>query len=214
MSLPALIDLRVCWDRNTKSTAFVNAALCLVNAEESLLDVIKREVRNKVIDATTTINYEHDIKSVISDDRKDLSQIIRVPLSLSISRLSSTVTVVLDKPAPASSTAAAKPAAKEASKYDKLVAKGRTIAYANFTSDPTLDVVQAFWKEFEEASNKEKFLADYDGDKPDIDAQLNAVVVDFLNTNNIKYQKDHGDENAATEGIKKVGKSSIVYQRT
>ena len=131
MSLPALIDLRVCWDQDTKSTAFVNASLCLVDAEESLLDVIKREVRKKVIDTTRTINYEHDIKSVINDDGKDLSQIIRVPLSLSISRLSSSFTVVLNKPAPAFSTAVAKPAAKEASEYDKLVAKGRTIEYAN-----------------------------------------------------------------------------------
>ena len=65
MSLPALIDLRVCWDRDAKSTAFVNASLCLVDAEESLLDVIKQEVRKKVIDTTRTTNYEHDIKSVI-----------------------------------------------------------------------------------------------------------------------------------------------------
>ena len=78
MSLPALIDLRVCWDKDTKSTEFVYASLSLINEEESLLDAIKREVRKKMVDETRTINYEHDIKSVINEDGKDLSQIIRV----------------------------------------------------------------------------------------------------------------------------------------
>ena len=130
-----------------------------------------------MIDTTRTINYEHDIKSVINIDGKDLSQIIRVPLSLSISRLSSSFTVVLNKPAPAFSTAVAKPSAKEYSEYNKLVAKSRTIEYANFTSDPTLDVVKAFWKEYFEASSKGKFLADYDGDKPNINEQLNSSML-------------------------------------
>ena len=117
MSLPALIDLRVCWDKDTKSTEFVYASLSLINEEESLLDAIKREVRKKMVDETRTINYEHDIKSVINEDGKDLSQIIRVPLSRSIVKLGRrrdddiAITVVLDKPAPAFSAASAKPAA-------------------------------------------------------------------------------------------------------
>ncbi len=79
MSLPALIDLRVCWDRDTKSTSFVNASLCLVDAEESLLDVIEREVRKKVIDTTRTINYEHNIKSVINVDVGRAGEVKDVP---------------------------------------------------------------------------------------------------------------------------------------
>ena len=54
---------------------------------------------------------------------------------------------------------------------------------------------------------------DYDRDKPGIDAQLNAVVVDFLNTNNIKYRKDYGDENAAKEGIKKLVKVLLFINK-
>ena len=73
------------------------------------------------------INYEHDIKSVVNDDGKDLSQIIRVPLSRSITRLSrrkddgNIITVVLDKPAAAFSAANVEAARKIPLPYHVLL---------------------------------------------------------------------------------------------
>jgi hypothetical protein len=119
MSIIALLDLRVCWDKDTKSSEFVNTSLSLVNGEEHLIDVIKREVRKKMIDESRIIDYQQDIKSAKNADGKDVSNILKVPLSLSIKKFKNRhddeieITVVLDKPAPAASSSASNPAANE-----------------------------------------------------------------------------------------------------
>ena len=86
MSFLALLDLRVCWDKDTKSSEFVHTSLSLVHGEEHLIDVIKREVRKKMIDESRIIDYQQDIKSAKNADGKDVSNILKVPLSLSIKK--------------------------------------------------------------------------------------------------------------------------------
>ena len=184
MPLFAVLHLRVFWN-SLLGNPFLDVVFP-VTSDSRLVDIIRAEVLRHD-PSRSSIDFVEDIKSAKTPSGMDASRILELPVSTFFDIVSGknpkNLTVVIDKPTPPSSL----PAAAPFSMFQTIMANSRP-KHKVFTSKFNLESVKKFQLGYCDASNKEQYLAQYSGGKPNIHEQIEAFIVDFLNEQKLKIK--------------------------
>lgn len=159
-----------------------------MEADKKLTDVIAEEMGRKK--STADIVIARDLKAVKSFGGKDVKQLLDHPFSVFHNVIGAEAVkelhVVFNKPIPL-------PQAKPPSFADVLMQRAKPTKTA-FESKFDVEDVEEFISGYTAASNKEKYLLNYPGEKPSITEQHEAYAVSFLNKHNLTYSPGVGGE--------------------
>ena len=184
-SMIGIITLNAYW-HSMKTDPFVSVAV-VVEVDKKLTDVIAEEMGRKK--STADIVIARDLKAVKSFGGKDVKQLLDHQFSVFYNLIGAEAVkelhVVFNKPILHQ--------AKPASYADILMQRAKPTKTA-FVSKFDVKEVEEFISGYAAASNKEKYLRNYPGEKPSITEQHEAYAVSFLNKNNLTYSPGVGGE--------------------
>ena len=197
------LKLKVHWNK-AAGKPFVYTGLPIIT-DPLLKDVIRDQVVRRDRSKAKEIDFVRDIKSAQSLEGMDATNVLECPISMYFTMIKDEnpkeLHVVIDKPIPTSSVAKKNP-------YNVLMSNARP-KYTDFTSKWTTDQVEEFLDGYHGASNKATYLASFEtmADKPNINQQLEAYIVQYLNDNNIQFKAGTGgEEDTAKAGLAKLVK--------
>ena len=199
-----LLNVRVHWV-SAGAPAFINESIPIVETAEytmTMLDFIRREIVN----VCPNIKYDDsDIKSIKSHSGMNKLRIANFPMSMFFESIQGEaikeLNVVLNRTC---GIAQSSKSPATMTMMDKLRAASTPII-KKYKSEWSVDNVKKFLDGYYTASNKSRYLSSLTiKEKPDIYQQIEAIVVKFLNENNLVYKAGAGGEDKALDAVSKL----------
>ena len=175
------IKISICWD-NRKGVPFVKDGVPVMDPDKKIVsDLIREEVSRKAPLAKYT---DSDVKIAISKDGFNLVRMLAATVSALMELISDEKPKELHVVINHNNTA-------EPEVVDLTAKLMESLRPKNVVVNSKITEVMAFHAGLESASNEEVYLQDYGRNdikgKPIIDAQIETLVVGFLNDNNLSY---------------------------